>query len=110
MFIFLPLVEPSKVKDQLVVKLETEFKRFGIGLDPAGWELLGFKPSNGNDSVVATKSGPEGAFKFTDTSGKQYTWQGELKAEYAQRIAQNFAMTLSRVAVDESEWLRRTAK
>lgn len=109
-FIFLPLGEPSKVKDQLIIKLDTGFKRFGIGLDPAGWVLLRFKPSNGNDSVVATKSEPEGEFKFTDISGNQYTWQGELKAEYAQRIAQNFATTLSRVAVDESEWLRRTAK
>ena len=47
---------------------------------------------------------------FTDTCDKRYTWQGELKAEYAQRIAQTFSTTLSRVAVDESEWLRRMAE
>ena len=110
-FIFLPLIEPRNVKEQLVVRLGDEFKRLGIGLDPAGWVLLEFKPSEDNRAVVATKREADGGFEFTDTCGKRYTWRGELKAEYAQRIAQNFATTLSRVAVDESEWLRRmTAK
>ena len=39
----------------------------------------------------------------------RFVWQGELKAEFAQRIAQTFTANLSRVAVDESEWLRRMA-
>ena len=40
-FFFLPLVEPQKVKErleeQLVVRLDNEFKRLGIGRDPSGW-------------------------------------------------------------------------
>jgi len=48
--------------------------------------------------------------EFTDTCDKRYRWRGELKAEYAQRIAQTLATALSRVAVDESEWLRRMAE
>ena len=108
-FIFLPLIAPLGVKEQLVVRLGDEFKRLGIGLDPSGWVLLQFKPAEGNSAVVATKPEADGGFEFTDTCGKRYRWQGELKAEYAQRIAQNFATTLSRVAVDESEWLRRMA-
>ena len=108
-FFFLPLVEPKKVKEQLVVRLGNEFKRLGIGLDPAGWVRRQFKPSEGHHAVIATKEEPDGAFVFTDTCDKRYTWQGELKAEYAQRIAQTFTTTLSRVAVDESEWLRRMA-
>ena len=106
-FFFLPLVEPHNVKEQLVVKLGNEFKRLGIGLDPAGWVRRQFKPSEGNRAVTATKEEPNGAFVFADTCDERYTWQGELKAEYAQRIAQTFTTTLSRVAVDESEWLRR---
>ena len=51
-----------------------------------------------------------GGFEFTDTSDNRYRWRGELKAEYAQRIAQTFGTTLSRVAIDESEWLRRSAR
>ena len=106
-FFFLPLVEPRKAKEQLVVKLGNEFKRLGIGLDPVGWVRQQFKPLEGKDAVIATKQEPDGLFVFKDTSNERYTWQGELKAEYAQRIAQTFTTTLSRVAVDESEWLRR---
>ena len=108
-FFFLPLVAPRKVKEQLVVRLGSEFKRLGIGLDPAGWVCRQFEPSKGNYAVTATKEGASGLFVFRDTCGRSYTWQGELKAEYAQRIAQTLATTLSRVAVDESEWLRRRA-
>ena len=109
-FFFLPLVEPRKEMEQLVARLGNEFRRLGIGLDPAGWVFLRFKPSESGTTVTATKRGSDGAFEFTDTDSKRYTWQGELKAEYAQRIAQTLATTLSRVAVDESEWLRRTIK
>ena len=106
-FIFLPLAEPSKGKEQFVVKLGKKFKRLGIGFDPAGWVLRQFKPSGDTRAVTAIKRGTDGGFEFTDTCNRRYTWRGELKAEYAQRIAQSFATTLSRVAVDESEWLRR---
>ena len=108
-FIFLPLVEPRKVKEQLVVKLGNEFKRLGIELDPAAWIRRQFKPSEDNRAVTATKEESDDAFVFTDTCDKRYMWRGELKGEYAQRIAQTFTTTLSRVAVDESEWLRRMA-
>ena len=109
-FFFLPLIEPRKEMVQLVVRLGNEFKRLGIGLDPAGWVFRQFKPSEGDRAVTATNGERDGAFVFTDTCDKRYTWRGELKAEYAQRIAQTFTTTLSRVAVDESEWLRRMAR
>ena len=113
-FFFLPLVEPpkgkKKLKNQLVVKLDKDFKRLGIALDSAGWVCRQFKPSMCGRGVTATQQNSVGVFFFTDTCNKRYTWQGELKAEFAQRIAQTFTTTLSRVAVDESEWLRRMAK
>ena len=118
-FFFLPLVElgkvrkqkvkKQKVREQLVVRLDDKFKRLGIGLDPAGWVLRPFKPSEHTRAVTATRREPDGVFEFTDTCNKRYSWRGELKAEYAQRIAQALATELSRVAVDESEWLRRMA-
>ncbi len=64
----------------------------------------------GNGAVIAASRDCKDGFEFTDTCGKRYKWRGELKAEFAQRIAQNFADSLSRVAVDESEWLRRMAR
>ena len=110
-FIFLPLVEPRrKMEKQLVVRLGSDFRRLGIELDSASLVRRRFRPSKDDHAVVAAKRELDGGFEFTDTCDKRYTWQGELKAEYAQRIVQAFAATLSRVAVDESEWLRRIAE
>ena len=109
-FIFLPLVEPRrKMEKQLVVRLGSDFRRLGIELDSSSLVRVRFRPSEDDHAVVATKRESDDGFEFTDTCDRRYTWQGELKAEYSQRIAQTFATTLSRVAVDESEWLRRMA-
>lgn len=109
-FLFLPLSEPQQRGQQIVVRLGSQFKRLVIGQDPGGWVLRQFCPSGRAGSVTATKSDVDGSFLFTDTCGLQYKWRGELKAEYAQRIVQAFSEEMSRVAVDESEWLRRMAK
>lgn len=109
-FFFLPLVEPEKTTEQIVVKLDGTFKRLSIKTDSAGWVRRQFKPSTGNRAVTAVWQEANGSFEFKDTCEKRYEWRGELKAEYAQRIAQTLATTLSRVAIDESEWLRRMAR
>ena len=109
-FFFLPLVEPTKVKEQVIVKLGSQYVRLGIGLDPAGWVRRKFKPTVNDRPVTATTHTPDGEFVFFDTCGKRFTWRGELRTEYAQRLAQTFSTTLSGVAVDESEWLRRTTR
>ena len=109
-FFFLPLVDPKKGMDQIVVSVDDTFERLGIERDPGGWVLRRFKPPAGSSAVTAAKREPDGSFEFTDICDNQYKWRGELKAEYAQRIAQTFGTTLSRVAVDESEWLRRAVK
>lgn len=109
-FFFLPLVEPRNVAEQIVVRLDGKFERLGIELDSAGWVRRQFKPSTEDGAVTAARRDHVGGFEFTDTCDRRYTWRGELKAEYAQRIVQSFATTLSRPAVDESEWLRRMAR
>ena len=109
-FFFLPLVKPKEKLEQIVVSVDDTFERLGIERDPGGWVLCRFKPSTGSGAVTATKRELDGGFEFTDTGDNRYRWRGELKAEYAQRIAQTFGTTLSRVAIDESEWLRRATK
>ena len=115
-FFFLPLVETKKGKQlrdrQLVVRIGKEFVRLGIEIDPCGWVLRKFEPSHDRLTVTATArtEGKERKFDFKDTCERLYRWQGELKAEYAQRIVQDFTTQLSRVPVDESEWIRRMAK
>ena len=112
-FFFLPLVDPNNKEQQLVVRLnDRTFKRLGIEFDSAKWVHLKFSPANNSTHSVTATLQQAGDFEFTDTSTpeKRYKWKGELKAEYAQRIAQTLATKLSRIAVDESEWLRRIAK
>lgn len=108
-FLFLPLVDPRKRMDQIVVRVDDGFERLGIEHDPSGWVVHSFRPSAGGSAVTAAKPELNGDFEFKDIYDNQYKWRGELKAEFAQRVAQNFGKTLDRVAIDESEWLRRTA-
>ena len=108
-FAFLPLGKPRQGQEQLIVRLNDSYERRGIALDASGWQIVVFEPDKERDTVVA-RSDDSGAFVFVDARENEYTWLGELKAEFAQQIAQRFAETLSRVAVDNSEWLRRTAR
>ena len=109
LFLFLPLTAP-KGGQQIVVRLANHFKRLTINFRPSDWILRRFRPSETTGSVAATRREENGNFVFTDTCELQYEWRGELKADFAQRVAQALAEKMSRVAVDESEWLRRMAK
>lgn len=110
-FAFLPVGEPGKGQVQLIVRSEDGYQRCGVALDASGWTVREFEPDDSRNAVVARPADETtGRFVFTDTGGRQYEWLGELKAEFAHRIAQVFADALSRVAVDDSEWLRRSAR
>ena len=108
-FYFLPLVPPKGKSEQIVIRANGRFRRQGIDLDQTGWVCRRFKPSTDSDAIIAERRESGAALEFQDVCGNRYTWRGELKAEYAQRIAQALAAQLSRVAIDESEWLRRMA-
>jgi len=109
-FAFLPLVEPQQGQEQLIVKSESGYRRHGIAFDPSGWEVHDFEPSGGRGVVLARKVDSSEAFVFKDADDNEYDWLGELKAEFVQRIARAFADNMSRPAVEESEWLRRSAQ
>jgi hypothetical protein len=65
--------------------------------------------TTGADAVFASKDSEE-RFIFKDDNKNQYEWIAELKMEHAQRAAEEFGRTLSRVGLTESEWLRLKAK
>ena len=108
-FFFLPLVDPEKKPNQIVIRIDDEFKRLGIALDSTDWVSHKFEPSGENGAVIAEQKSDD-SFEFTDIKNNRYMWRGELKSEYAQRIAQVLGATLSRIAVDEPEWLRRMTR
>lgn len=64
-----------------------------------------FKPSNEKDTVFAK---PEGSYHYFETiHNEKLIWLCDLKDMQAQRISNIIASQISRVGLDESEWLRR---
>ena len=107
-FLFLPLVEPDDKTVQIVLRTqESTYRRVSVCMDMSRWSLAVFEPNQDTKSVIAEHDNSD--FYFTDTAGMRFRWLGELKMEFAQRIAHEFASGLSRVAVTDSEWLRREA-
>lgn len=52
----------------------------------------------------------EGALRLTTTDGASLVWLGQLKPAHAQRVAETFGRWMTRVGLDESEWLRRRGR
>ena len=108
-FLFLPLVEPDGKSVQIVLSLHDDaYRRVSVCMEMSRWLLVSFEPNADSESVMAELDSEVG-FYFTGTDGVGFEWLGELKIEFAQRIAQEFSLGLCRVAVVDSEWLRREA-
>ena len=108
MFLLLPLVEPYDKSVQIVLRTDADvYKRVSVSTKMNQWLLVKFAPNPEKASVAAERD--DTGFFFTDSEHVRFEWLGELKASFAQRLAQEFASGLSRVAVDDSEWLRREA-
>ena len=105
-FLLLPLVAPQSNSIQLVLRTDGDtYRRVSVCMETNQWSLVNFVPDENRGSVVAERS--DSCFYFTDERYVRFHWLGELKAEFAQRIAQLFATGLSRVPINNSEWLRR---
>lgn len=109
-FLFLPMKKNDQNFDVLFkngphdyVRLSTCYKEcYAI-------EIIEFTPFEDTEIVQAQKEG-DGFYYFTGGPDNQikFKWILDLKEAHAQRIVNNFAAQLSRVGLDESEWLRRT--
>lgn len=105
-FPFLPLViSKGNQKFNLVLEEEEKHIRLRLNDKPYDLSLITFTPHpEGNGMIVAKYE--NSTYCFTDTNETKYKWIGELRPEHAQRVANEFATNLSRVGLDESEWLR----
>ena len=110
-FLFLPLSDPKSDTPQLVVPTQdNEHRRMTISMNPSLWRIKDFLPDPEQECVLAVGGEPSQAFTFKDVSGGEYRWVGELKAEFAQSIAQAIAERMSRMPLNKSEWLRRSER
>ena len=78
-----------------------------ISYKPSSLRIYSFTPTE-NGKVKTEKDGEAAIFK--STVRKDLKFIVELKNAQSQRIANEFASNLSRIGLDESEWLRRWAK
>lgn len=66
-----------------------------------------FTPDAERGEVLASTAG-EG-WIFRDNEDRSYRWLATLREQHAQRLARRFADRLSRLGLEESEWLRLSA-
>ena len=110
-FLFLSLTDAKASTPQIVVPVEgNQHRRMTISLNPSHWLSVDFVPDSERQCVVAHRDGNAQPFTFEDAWGREYRWVGELKSELAQSIAQAIAARMSRIPLNESEWLRRSGK
>lgn len=67
-------------------------------------KTMKFKPQKG--STVIQASIIDGKYIFNSSYGEAYEWVVDLKEMQAQRILNSYCAQLSRVGLNESEWLR----
>ena len=108
-FSFLPLEKVREnVKSDIVVKIDdSNYEKLKV--NQKLYDLIHFNFSSNcvDDQIVrAEREGSDYIFETTDES--RFKWISELKNQHAQRISNDFAASISRVGLDESEWLRRT--
>lgn len=98
-FLFLPL--EAEGKNPLLV-------RNGLKLCPCkdsyAIKTVKFCPKAGETVIKANKD--HKGYYFTSVHGERFDWIVELKELHAQRISHLYTTQLSRVGLDESEWLR----
>ncbi|MDY6865149.1 MAG: response regulator receiver domain [Halobacteriota archaeon] len=112
-FLFLSMKKiDDNNKFDLVVEDDEDHVNLEIVYTTYKTKLYEFQKNNSTDSVIRAKDKND-HFVFI-TAGKEnnicFKWVSELRSEYAQRIANNFSAHISRVGLDEFEWLRRNAQ
>lgn len=104
-FLFLPLTNTNS-KIHVVINNTTYLN---VSESSYALKTVRFKPQEGEDCIYAInieeEKGRQKLF-FESIYGEKYEWILELKELQAQRIVDAYCSALSRVGLDESEWLR----
>jgi hypothetical protein len=105
-FLSLGITESSR-NCELIVRDGDQLKFLVLKPSPYMLEMISFSP-NRDEKVMADPK--DGSFLFSSTENVAFKWIADLKPAHAQRVANNFAHTFSRVGLVESEWNRLGSK
>lgn len=105
-FLFLPLVESGGETNVVV----TDEKQLQVAKSSYDIKTIKFQADKEKRCVCSKRIKDENTnkdrFVFTSIHNDEYEWVLELKDLHAQRILNSYSSRLSRVGLDESEWLR----
>lgn len=107
-FLFLPL-EKSPQSFDIVLKNNDSGELLTLAVrhkTSYNIETLYFNPGAGDTVIKAQKEDQKIYFKTND--GKKYFWLCDLKEEFYLKIINEYAQKLTRVGIEQSEWLRRS--
>jgi hypothetical protein len=105
-FLELVVVESARKFDVVLPDDQRRFIHVKIVFRPFKSRMVDFDPSEDGSQTVRAINQDDGIY-FTAKDGTRYRWIADLKFEHAQRVINKYASELSRVGLEESEWLRR---
>jgi Response receiver domain len=105
-FLTLKLADNPKYCE-LIVRDGGQLKFLTLKPSPFMLEMISFSP-NRNEKVMGDSQ--DDGFVFSSSDNVSFKWIADLKPAHAQRVANNFAYTFSRVGLVESEWNRLGSK
>lgn len=105
---FYPTTGASTKKFHLITSCDIELKK-----DTNSFSMRTIKFKCDNDfGVIKAKKNRDNKYIFTQKyvsdSDEQFEWMLDLKDLHSQRIVTEYAASISRVGLDESEWLRKS--
>ncbi|OJV81919.1 MAG: hypothetical protein BGO34_08320 [Bacteroidia bacterium 44-10] len=102
-FLFLPLTTTNENKFHIItpegVKLKLDKKSYSI-------RTIKFRCNCDEGEVKGVLDNEKYTFTQIYEEGEKYEWVLDLKDLHSQRIVTNYVSSLSRIGLDESEWLR----
>jgi Response receiver domain len=114
-FLMLPLQPVDDgLKTAFVVdaddSIDGDLVRLWLWRDSSDLELMRMLPTEDGAVRFASTGGSSGPRTVMTEDGVGLVWAGQLKPAHALRVAHEFGHHLSRVGLDESEWLRAVSK
>ncbi|PZF73940.1 response regulator receiver domain [Taibaiella soli] len=115
-FLFLPLKDVTAENGAKFNFVTPDGKHLKLSKKSFDLRTIKFAVADGEDSIKAISKDnkflfeslyKDGHVDYHDEKDEAYEWVLDLKDLHAQRISHDFASDLSRVGLDESEWLRR---
>lgn len=106
-FPFLPMKQVAdNEKCDFIIDRNGKPVRLLLSRNPFEVQMVRFAPTGARENQILAHGRRGGRFFKATGTRARYRWVADLKTAHAQRVANQYAYQLSRVALTESEWFR----